>query len=108
VESDCPERKFIEKDPGTGFEVELGCSLEALGGSTNLRGEVLPEGNAPADVKTTVPEGQVWLVSDNRQFPWDSREFGPVPRETCQETVMLRLVSARGLADAKNRFEYIR
>jgi signal peptidase I len=108
VESICAPRTFSEHDPGTGIEVEQYCSVEDLGGGAHQRGEVLAQGIRPSDVKTTVPEGQVWLVSDNRQYPYDSREFGPVPRETCTETVFFRLVGAGGFFDAKARNQYIR
>ena len=108
VESNCAERSFKEHDPGTGIEVEQYCSIEDLGGGTNFRGEIPTEAQRPAEVKTTVPEGTVWLVSDNRLYPYDSRDFGPVPRETCAETVFFRLVSAAGFFDTKTRNQYIR
>lgn len=108
VEGNCPERTFTEKDPGTGFEVELHCSIEDLGGSTNYRAEIPPEGNHPPDVKTTVPDNHVWLVSDNRQFPYDSRDYGAIPRETCGETVFFRLMGAKGFFDTATRNQYIR
>jgi signal peptidase I len=108
VEGNCAERTFTEKDPGTGFEVEQHCSIEDLGGSTNFRGEIPPESNHPADVKTVVPDNQVWLVSDNRLFPYDSRDFGAVPQETCTETVFFRLVGAKGFFDTSSRKDYIR
>jgi signal peptidase I len=108
VEGTCPEPTFTEKDPGTGFEVELSCSIEGLRGSTNYRAEVPTDGTQPPDVKTTVPDNQVWLVSDNRQFPYDSRDYGAVPQETCAETVFFRLVSAKGISDRATRNQYIR
>jgi signal peptidase I len=108
VESNCAERSFKEHDPGTGIEVEQFCSIEDLGGGTNFRGEIPAEAQRPAEVKTTVPEGTVWLVSDNRLYPYDSRDYGPVPRETCTETVFFRLVSAAGFFDVKTRNQYIR
>jgi signal peptidase I len=108
TESNCTEGKFKEHDPGTGIEVEQYCTVEEMGGGTNLRGEAVAGSVQPADVKTTVPEGYAWLVSDNRQFPWDSREFGPVLRETCTETVIYRLVGAGGFFDVSNRNQFLR
>ncbi len=108
VEGNCAERTFVEADPGTGFETTQSCSIEDLGGSTNFRGELPREGTHPADVKTVVPDNHVWLVSDNRQFPYDSRDFGPVPQETCTETVFYRLVSSKGFFDSSTRNVYIR
>jgi len=47
-------------------------------------------------------------VSDNRQYPYDSRDFGPVSRETCTEKVFFRLVGAGGFYDSETRNQYIR
>lgn len=108
VEGNCPERTFVENDPGTGFEVELHCSIEDLGGSTNFRSETGAGSVHPPDVKTLVPDGHVWLVSDNRQFPYDSRDYGAVPQETCTETVFFRLLGKKGFFDTSTRNQYIR
>ena len=107
TESNCMPSTFQEHDPGTGFEVEQHCSIEEMGGGTNHRGELVQGSVQPTEVKTTVPNGMVWLVSDNRQYPWDSRDFGPVPRNTCEETVFFRLVGKDGYFDAANRNQYI-
>jgi signal peptidase I len=98
---------FREHNPANGLETQQRCDLEVLGGRTHKRGD------APADdTKTTaefdVPPGQVFLVSDNRGFPWDSRDFGPVERATCAETVIFRLVSKDGFFDVANRLTLIR
>jgi signal peptidase I len=109
VESHCHHPgTFVEHDPASGIEVEQVCTYEELVNSTHMRGELVAHGVRPPDVKTTVPDGQVFLVSDNRQYPYDSREFGPVPRETCTETVFFRLVGAGGFFDHKSRNTYIR
>lgn len=105
--SNCMPTTFKEKDPGTGFEVTQSCSVEEMGGGTNLRGELVTGAVKPNDVKTSIPAGQVWLVSDNRQYPWDSRDFGPVDRSTCKETVFFRLVGRNGYFDVSSRNQYI-
>ena len=73
-----------------------------------MRGELVRDLGAPSEADAEVPDQQVYLVSDNRQFPWDSREFGPVERSTCVETVIFRLVSKEGFFDVANRFTMIR
>ena len=99
---------FAVRDPGTGQDAQQGCRREVVGGVTHLRGEALA-GLAPAsDADAEVPDRQVYLVSDNRQFPWDSREFGPVERSTCAETVVFRLVSKEGFFDVPTRLTLIR
>lgn len=108
-EGRCKERTFTERSPANGVEVEQSCSLEALGGGVHLRGNVPHQApNPPAPVKATVPPGMVWLVSDNRLFPYDSRDFGPVPRASCTETVFFRLVGSGGYFDSSTRNQYIR
>ncbi len=108
IEADCVPRTFTEHNPANGQEVEQPCQIEDMGGKTNMRGELLADSPHPADVKTTVPTGQVWLVSDNRLFPYDSRDFGPVPSDTCTETIFYRLVGAGGFFDTETRNQYIR
>lgn len=102
----CTKRNFTERDPATGKEVEQGCSLEEIDERVHARGNVSGDARL-AEVKTKVPPGMVWLLSDNRQFPFDSRDFGPVPQETCKETIFFRLVSSAGYFDAANRNQLI-
>lgn len=99
---------FLVRDPGTGREVQLGCRRETVGSETHLRGELNEALPKPSDADVNVPDGQIFLVSDNRQFPWDSREFGTVQRDTCTETVVFRLVSKDGFFDVPNRLMLIR
>jgi hypothetical protein len=73
-----------------------------------MRGGIGGERVLPAPVDTTVEDGKVFLVSDNRLLPYDSRDFGQVDRSTCTETVVFRLVSAEGFFDAASRFTFIR
>lgn len=107
-EGNCTVRNFKERSPATGIETEQSCSMEELGGGVHMRGDIPGTMLPPAPLKTTVPQGMVWLVSDNRLFPYDSRDFGPVPRGTCTETVFFRLVGAGGFFDASARNQYIR
>jgi len=100
--------KFTVRDPGTHQETKQSCRRELVGGITHLRGELLQDLAAPSEADADVPDHYVYLVSDNRQFPWDSREFGPVERSTCAETVVFRLVSKEGFFDVANRFTMIR
>jgi signal peptidase I len=105
----CTQRTFKERSPATGIEVEQSCSLEELGGGGHQRGDVPGDTQSPpAPVKAQVPADSVWLVSDNRLFPYDSRDFGPVSRQSCAETVLFRLVGAGGFSDASTRNQYIR
>lgn len=100
--------KFSVVDPATRKLVEQSCRREVVGSQTHARGELNPEFAVPAEAALDVPPGFVFLVSDNRQFPWDSREFGVVPRDTCRETVLFRVIGKNGFFDVANRFTLIR
>jgi len=99
---------FTVRDPATGQEVRQGCRSELVGSRRHLRGEMNATLPKPSEAEIEVPSGHVFLVSDNRQFPWDSREFGPVERSTCVETVVFRLASKDGFFDVPNRLMLIR
>jgi signal peptidase I len=106
TESGCDT--FAVTDPGTKQQLKQACRREVSGSRTHLRGEPITTVAAPREADVDVPKEQVFLVSDNRQFPWDSREFGPVERSTCVETVVFRLVSKEGFFDVPNRLTLIR
>ncbi|HKO46448.1 MAG TPA: signal peptidase I [Polyangiaceae bacterium] len=106
TESGCDS--FTVRDPGTGQETQQRCRREVVGSRTHLRGDPNATLPKPAEAEATVPNGHVYLISDNRQFPWDSREFGPVERSACAETVIFRVVSKEGFFDVPNRLMLIR
>jgi signal peptidase I len=106
TESGCDS--FSVRDPDAHEEARQACRREVVGSRTHLRGELVASLPKPKEAELQVPSGHVFLVSDNRQFPWDSREFGPVERSTCTETVVFRLVSKDGFFDVPNRLTLIR
>lgn len=108
TEHACDPRTFKVKHPGTGAEIEQRCDVEAVAGVSHMRGAAAESGVQASPVDQTVEEGKVFLVSDNRQLPYDSRDFGLVDRSTCTETVVFRLVSKDGFMDEKPRFTVIR
>ena len=81
------------------------CSREELGGGSHDRGDAASESGEA--FTTTLETGQTFLLSDTRRFPWDSREFGAAVRATCKETILFRLVSAKGFWDVPNRLSII-
>lgn len=106
AQGNCLEDKFTVTDPQTHIPIELSCVHEELGSRVHQRGNT--RGEPPPKVTATVEPGHVFLVSDNRQIPYDSRDFGAVERDTCKETVFFRLVSAAGFSDVARRFSLIR
>lgn len=99
---------FVSHDPATGLEVKQGCSEETVAGKTHLMGMLGANGAKPATADVDVTPDLAFLASDNRLFPWDSRDFGLVERSTCSETIVFRLVSSGGFFDVANRFSLIR
>jgi signal peptidase I len=102
-EHSCTDRKFTVINPDNGEPVELNCDVERVA-------DVLHPRLTAAFVaitrkfETKVKRGHVFLVSDNRAFPFDSRHFGTVPEDTCGETAIFRLVGERGFFDVERRF----
>jgi len=105
TERGCEAPTFNVIDPHGGGEVTQQCDVEALGGHLHLRGST--GGHlAPKPFSKTVGEGMVFLLSDNRLFPYDSRDYGSVERVTCKEAVIFRIVPKEGFKDLR-RFTFI-
>lgn len=109
TESACPEdATFRVYNPATDLEVEQHCSIERIGATAHKIGKRSSMVSAPPDQPTLeVGRGQVWLASDNRLLPYDSRDYGSVSRSECTETVVFRLVSEDGYFDVGARFSII-
>jgi signal peptidase I len=104
----CDPPKFTVPNPRSGDAVELRCDIETLGGVHHRRALVPPtETQRPTAFHRELDEGAVFLVSDNRLYPFDSRDFGPLPQASCKEAVIFRLVSRLGLSDVKKRLSWI-
>ena len=99
---------FTSRDPATGLEVKQGCSEEIVADKPHLIGMLSDNSAKPAAADAVVQPDEVFLASDNRLFPWDSRDFGVVVRSTCTETILFRLVSKDGFFDVASRFSLIR
>jgi signal peptidase I len=106
-ESACSQGTFTIKDPQSGTEVEERCDLESVGGVVHMRGGSVSGAQIPLTSTQTVAAGNVFLISDNRSFPYDSRIYGSIARNLCKESVFFRLVSARGFMDVESRLTYI-
>jgi signal peptidase I len=104
LEHACSPRIVTIEDPNTGAPVEIMCDLETFGGATHKRGMRIIEASP---FERQVPDGFVWLLSDNRAYPDDSRLYGAVKPETCDARIFFRIWSAKGFFDSATRFTYI-
>jgi signal peptidase I len=103
----CDPRTFTVTHPNSKKELQQNCDIEAIAGTSHMRGGTAGHSVMPPPADTRVPEGKVFLLSDNRLLPYDSRDFGVVDRDTCTESVVFRIVSHLGYSDAPRRMTYI-
>ena len=108
TETACSEAMFQVQDPNTGSVVEEPCNIEDLGGVGHMRGCAASAKDGPPPSTRDVGPGKTFLVSDNRRYPYDSRNYGSLDRASCKESIFFRLVSKNGFFDVKPRLTYIR
>jgi signal peptidase I len=107
-DSACNVPRFTVEHPRSGEEIELRCDIETLGGRYHQRALVPAKAPLkPIAGKREVAAGTVFLISDNRYLPFDSRDFGPLAKASCRETVIFRLVSRLGFSDVAARLSWI-
>ncbi|HEY6558660.1 MAG TPA: signal peptidase I [Polyangiaceae bacterium] len=106
TERACPE--FTTVPPNGGEEVTQTCDEEVLRGNAHMRGSSAGSKKFPKPVERVVEQGKAFLLSDNRLFPYDSRDYGLVDRASCRETVVFRLLGKAGFFDQKSRFTFLR
>jgi len=104
----CTETNFTVAHPQTGETVDQRCAMRLVGSTLHESGELSGHEVRPIDIERTVPAGEVFLLSDNLLFPYDSRDYGTVARSTCKETVVFRLWVQEGWGGSKHRLEFIR
>lgn len=107
IEYNCTEDVFTVVNPDTLKPEELHCDMEDINGSLHKRGFGKPT-STPRTFSKAVPGDDLFLLSDNRVHPFDSRHFGTLSASSCRESVVFRLVSQDGFFDVANRLDYIR
>jgi len=103
----CPVPTVTVIHPTSGKEVTIHCDEIDMGGRIHYRGYT-----AKTDIftatKTSVTTGMVFLLSDDRSYHDDSRDFGMVPIATCGNRIMFRVWGKDGWKDDRRRLSYIR
>jgi signal peptidase I len=100
----CETPKITLPHPQTQADVELDCARDGLTGVEH--GVLTSRSSVQADVESKVDPGRVYLVSDNRHFHLDSRDFGAVDPANCKH-IVFRLWSGEGYGDSAHRFTLI-
>jgi signal peptidase I len=106
-ESACPKASYTIADPSSGEPVEIYCDRVRMGGGWHYQGYSKKARFAQPKSNVTVGEGMVYLLSDDRDFHDDSRDFGPVQRTTCKGPIVFRVWGKAGFFSDPQRFEYI-
>ncbi len=99
---------FVTVDPDTEAELEQQCDVEVTGTHRHNIGKTAGQKKVPRPIRDELMEGEAFLVSDNRLYPYDSRDYGAIQRDACKETVFFRLVGPKGWGDSDARLTYIR
>lgn len=100
----CAEDK-IHVTTASGKGEDLTCQRVEFGGDWHFI--AVGRDTEESDEKT-VGSDRVFLVSDNRNDYFDSRDYGDLMASACQEKVVFRLWGKEGFFQSKHRFEYIR
>lgn len=106
TQESCKDGTYTVAHPLTGHTETLECGRVEIADSWHMRGLVPGKPITPYEHK--VGEGRVFLLSDDRTFHDDSRDFGAVPKDTCKDMIAFRLWSKEGFTDSEHRFTGIR
>ena len=102
----CAEPKVMVPHPSSGSTVEVWCDIVSIAGHPHFRGasdKVTPT----SPTRDTVGAGMLFLLSDDRSYHDDSRDFGTVPTESCSGRIVFRLWSKEGWKDDKRRMTFV-
>ncbi len=100
----CLEEK-VHVTTAAGKGEDLSCQRVDFGGDWHY---ILMGPDAEDSDEKTVGPDSVFLVSDNRNDFFDSRDFGDLPASSCQDKIVFRLWGKEGFFQSKHRFDYIR
>jgi len=106
TQESCKDGTYTVAHPVSGHPETLQCGRVELADSWHMKGTVPGKPIPPYEHK--VGEGRFFLLSDDRTYHDDSRDYGAVPKETCKDMIAVRLWSKEGISDVEHRFTGIR
>jgi signal peptidase I len=102
----CGEAKVTIPHPTAGSTVDLWCDQVSMGGHPHFRGSNASVGIS-SPTKNIVGDGMLFLISDDRTYHDDSRDFGGVPVASCTGRIVFRVVGKKGWSDDKRRMSFV-
>jgi signal peptidase I len=102
----CGEPKFTIPHPTSGSSVEIWCDQVQIAGHPHLRG-ASDKATSTSPTKTVVGQGMLYLLSDDRSYHDDSRDFGTVAADSCTGRIVFRLWGKEGWGDDKRRMTFV-
>lgn len=102
----CGQPKFTVPHPTSGSSVEISCDQVEMGGHPHLRGSSV-KADVSSPTRTVVGEGMLFLLSDDRTYHDDSRDFGTLPADSCTGRIVFRLWGKEGWKDDKRRLTFV-
>jgi signal peptidase I len=107
AESACPDRTVTLPNPSEGADIEVYCDKVTMGAGWHYRGHNVKPRFGFDKVTADVRAGMLYLVSDDRDWHDDSRDFGQVPVASCTHKIVFRLWGSAGMRADPLRFEFI-
>jgi len=102
----CVESKVSVPHPSSGSPVDIRCDQVQIAGHPHFRG-FSEKVTGVTPTKATVGQGMVFLLSDDRSYHDDSRDFGTVPADSCTGRIVFRLWGKEGWGDDKRRMTFV-
>jgi signal peptidase I len=91
-ETDTDIKDLIKRVIGLPGDVVSSCGGHVCIDGTPLEEPYLPDGVTTGDFeRVTIPEGQVFVMGDNRENSSDSRIFGPIDEDTIVGRAFVRI-----------------